>query len=73
MEDCKHKFVHLKTESYWQYDGRNSRKYHSTETFFCENCLEEREKEKTHFCTDYELWKLPEWCKTIIYQVKGHA
>lgn len=69
---CKHQFIHLSSESYYQSTGRYSWKYVKVETFFCQWCLEEKETKKEHFCGDHELYNLPDWCKLITKKIHGY-
>lgn len=72
MADCKHKFVFSRFDSYWKFDGRNSRAYYHADYYFCEKCLEEKVIEKHHFCSDGDTWKLPEWAKLITKKIMGY-
>ena len=72
MENCEHKFVYSRSDSYWAFDGRNSRRFYHADYYFCEKCLEEKVIEKKHSCYDSEMWKAPDWTKTITKQVKGY-
>lgn len=72
MKTCKHKYVYTGSDSYWCFDGRNSRRYYHVDNYFCEKCLSEKHVEKVHTCYDSELWNLPEWAKLITKKVKGY-
>lgn len=54
---CEHKFVHLETVKLRPSRGPLSRQWKRIDRFFCEKCLEEREKVKTA-----EHWEeQPDW------------
>tara|TARA_R110002050_G_scaffold295237_1_gene453848 strand:+ start:11339 stop:11560 length:222 start_codon:yes stop_codon:yes gene_type:complete len=72
MANCKHKYVYSRSDSYWKYDGRNSRLYYHSDYYYCEKCLEEKVVEKRHFCFDSEVWNMPEWAKLITKKISGH-
>lgn len=65
MATCKHKWAYKNSDSYWTFDGRNSRRYYHADNYFCEKCLEEKIIQKTHCCYDSDIWNLPEWAKLI--------
>ncbi len=69
---CKHKWVYSRSDSYWRFNGRNSREYYHADYYFCEKCLEEKVIEKRHSCYDSETWKLPDWAKLITKKVAGY-
>lgn len=75
MENCEHKFVYLRSESYWQYCGRNrnSRDYYHADYYFCEKCLEEKKLEKRYSCYDSEIYNAPEWAKVITKQIPSYG
>lgn len=73
MAVCKHKYVFKYSDSYWCFNGRNSVKYYLADYYFCEKCLEENIIEKTHSCFDGEIWKAPEWTKSITKKVGGYS
>ena len=35
MANCKHKFVYSRSDSYWKFEGRNSRSYYHADYYFC--------------------------------------
>lgn len=70
--DCEHKFVHLRTESYYRATSRYSFEYVLIDYFFCEKCLEQSEKKKHININDHELNKLPDWAKTITNKIMGY-
>lgn len=70
--ECKHKWVHRGSDSYWCFDGRNSRRYYYVDYYFCEKCLAENKVEKIHSCYDGEIYKLPEWARLITKKVAGY-
>jgi len=72
MANCKHKYVYSRSDSYWKYDGRNSRLYYHSDYYYCEKCLYEKVVEKRHFCFDSEVWNLPEWAKLITKKISGY-
>ncbi len=72
MAKCKHNFIFSYTDAYWVVDGRYSRIYYLSNNFHCTKCCEEKIIEKKHSCSDSELWKLPEWAKTITQQIQKH-
>lgn len=64
-ENCEHKFVFIKNESFFKRVGYNSKEYTSIDFFFCEKCLMNQEKKReAHINPGYEHTK-PDWCKTI--------
>jgi hypothetical protein len=69
MAKCNHNFTFSYTDAYWKPDGRNTRSYYLANYFHCSKCCEEKLLEKRHNCFDSELWKLPEWAKTITQKV----
>jgi hypothetical protein len=69
--ECKHKFVHLGNNSFYRENGRYSYLYRSVDTFFCENCLEEKEKVKEISVNTGE--ELPDWAKTITQKVASNG
>lgn len=73
MANCKHKWVFFRSDSYYKFDGRNSRHYYHADYFFCEKCLEEKVVEKNHFCFDSEIWNLPQWARSITKKVAGYV
>lgn len=70
--ECEHKFVHLRNESYHRSASRYSWEYVSIDYFFCEKCLEEKQNRKEIILGDHELYKLPDWAKTITNKVAGY-
>lgn len=69
---CKHKFVHLRNDSYKRTASRYSWDFVSIDYYFCEKCLEEKQVKKEHHCNDSELYKIPDWAKTITNKVAGY-
>ena len=72
MATCKHKWVYRNSDSFWHFDGRNTRSYHHIDYYYCEKCLEEKSMKKDHFCYDSEISSLPDWAKTITKKVHGY-
>ena len=66
--NCKHKFVHLKTES-WLNKLRYTNSYYMIEYFFCEKCLEEKLVKKEESCSIYK--DAPEWTIGINHKRKS--
>lgn len=71
-ENCEHKFVHLRNDSYYRSASRYSWEYVCIDYYFCEKCLEEKEVKKDVRLGDYELDRLPDWTKTIKNKIKGY-
>lgn len=69
--DCKHKFIHLWNNSFYREDGRYSYIYTSVDTFFCEHCLEEKEKKKEISVSQGET--LPDWARSITKKVASNG
>ena len=55
---CKHKWIFLQTRKFKDYDGNYNIHYTRIDEFFCEHCLEYKEKK-------FEDWKRdpPDWYK----------
>ena len=68
---CKHKYVHLKTESYY-IAHRNSSTYHLKDYFFCEKCLHEEVKSKVESVNDYGDTK-PDWAMGITTKIYSNG
>ena len=61
MSDCEHKFAHLDTiYKKEHYPGTYCTSYKRIDRFFCEKCLEEREKIKTK-TINHNFEKAPDW------------
>lgn len=54
--DCDHKFVHLNTICNYEYAGYKNSYFSRIDTFFCQKCLQYKEKK---FQSSGE--KYPEW------------
>lgn len=66
---CSHKFVHLRTES-WYNKNRYTNSFFMTDYFFCEKCLQERKVEKVEL--DVSIYKdAPEWTIGITRNLKS--
>jgi hypothetical protein len=68
LKDCpdsKHKFVHLRSESYKQAISRYSVNYVLIDQFFCEHCLNMQRVKKEHVCNRGQENLLPGWALTI--------
>lgn len=72
MDNCEHKFVHIRNDSYYRSTSRYSWEYACIDYYFCEKCLEEKEIKKNVRVNDHELDKLPDWAKTIKNKIKGY-
>lgn len=72
MAECKHKFVHRSTDSYYYSNGRYKLNFVSTDYYFCEKCLKEEEVKKQTTCDGDELRNLPDWAKGITKKVAGY-
>lgn len=70
--NCEHKFVHLRNESFYRSASRYSFEYVSIDYYFCEKCLEEEEKKKDIRIGDHEKDKLPDWAKCITNRIAGY-
>jgi hypothetical protein len=71
-ESCEHKFVHLRNESFKRTTGRYSWEFKSTDYYFCEKCLQEKEIVKHHSCGDYQLDKIPDWASLITNKIASY-
>jgi len=63
---CEHKFVFMRHEGFYYQAGRYEDKYVSTDYFFCEKCLENKEVTKQH--SGHPDADIPNWCKVIRYK-----
>ena len=70
MDNCEHKYVLKSTTSYWYFSGRNYVNYVYIDVFFCEKCLDETERKKTHDCLANNKYDLPDWARGITYHAK---
>lgn len=66
---CKHKYIHLRTESYY-IAYRNSDTYYLTDYFFCEKCLHEEKVIKRESVNHYNE-KKPDWAMGITKKIYG--
>jgi len=55
QQSCLHKYVHLRTIKKRE-GGGYSDKYTLVDYYFCEHCLEEKEKKKEEYSRDTPLW-----------------
>lgn len=66
-EKCDHRFLHLRTESYYKPE-RYTNSYFLTDYFFCERCLEEKEVKKVAY--DVSIYSdTPDWALGITRKV----
>lgn len=56
MENCKHKFVFLRTSRSTDDSGAYNTKFTRVDTFFCEHCLEYKEVKKEEWSRDTPAW-----------------
>lgn len=55
--DCEHKFVHLDTNKKWESTGGYGQYYYKRiDTFFCEKCLEYKDKLKETYSRERPDW-----------------
>lgn len=72
MEDCEHKFIFLRNQSFYRAASRYSWEYVSIDTFFCEKCMFHKENKMDVTLGDHELHKLPDWAQTITTKIRGY-
>lgn len=66
---CAHKFVQLRTES-WYDATRYTNSYYLVDYYFCEKCLEEKKVEKS--AIDVSIYKdAPDWAINITRKRKS--
>lgn len=53
---CTHKFTHFDTNKAQRYDGRYNTEWTRTDRFFCERCLEYRDKVQQETTRDKPNW-----------------
>jgi len=68
--DCKHKYEHRDTVSYWYYCGRNNKEFVSTSFYFCIKCCHEKEVTKRVSAFPSEEYSIPDWAKAISFHRK---
>lgn len=68
MATCRHKFVHLRTES-WYDAYRYANHYYLVDLYFCEKCLEEKKVSKDEYVSIYK--ETPDWAISIKHKRKS--
>lgn len=67
---CTHKWAFKNNNSFYQSTGYRGLRCVSIDSYFCENCLEEKEVKKDQTFNQTEQDNLPDWTKVITKRIE---